>query len=63
MTAQEILAQGGLLSKAIPGYQERPQQLAMAALVEKCLDEERVGIVEAGTGVGKSFAYLVPIIE
>jgi len=63
MTAQEILAQGGLLSKAIPGYQERPQQLAMAALIEKCLYEERVGIVEAGTGVGKSFAYLVPIIE
>lgn len=63
MGIYDLLAQDGLLSQNIPGYSERPQQLAMASLVEKCLDEGRVGIVEAGTGVGKSFAYLVPIIE
>jgi ATP-dependent DNA helicase DinG len=51
-----------ILKKSFPGYEDRPQQIAMAGEVFACLrDKERL-IVEAGTGVGKSFAYLIPVI-
>lgn len=51
---------GGLLAGVLPAYEERPQQLEMARLVWKCLQEGHHGLVEAGTGVGKSLAYLFP---
>jgi len=43
-------------------YEHRPQQIAMAEAVEKALNEKTHLIVEAGTGVGKSLAYLVPVV-
>ena len=43
-------------------YEYRPQQLAMAKAIEKAIQTDRHLIAEAGTGVGKSFAYLVPAI-
>lgn len=46
--------------KIMPGFEERPQQLAMARAVAQALDQQHHLIVEAGTGVGKSLAYLVP---
>ena len=56
-----IFAGGGLLSKA-QNFEYRPQQQEMAVAVARALEEERHLIVEAGTGVGKSLAYLVPAI-
>lgn len=44
-----------------PGYEERPEQLGMAQEVAACLREGDIRVIEAGTGVGKSMAYLVPI--
>src|SRR5512147_1350548 len=44
-------------------FEHRPQQVAMAAAVEKALSDSTHLIVEAGTGVGKSLAYLVPLIQ
>lgn len=50
----------GLLSRHLPGYEPRPQQLAMAEAVAGAIADGGRLMVEAGTGVGKSFAYLVP---
>ena len=59
---REILGPGGLIAKHLTDYEHRPQQLAMAEAVGSALSQEEHLIVEAGTGVGKSFAYLVPAI-
>ena len=56
-----IFSDKGLLSKA-QNFEFRPQQQEMAVAVARALEEERHLIVEAGTGVGKSLAYLVPSI-
>src|SRR5881296_1019208 len=56
-----IFSDKGLLSKA-KNFEFRPQQQEMAASVAQALEEERHLVVEAGTGVGKSLAYLVPSI-
>ena len=50
-----------VLPEKIPDYEVREQQIEMALLVEQALREERHALVEAGTGTGKSFAYLVPL--
>ncbi|HEX4231846.1 MAG TPA: ATP-dependent DNA helicase [Bryobacteraceae bacterium] len=52
----------GLLSRFHPNYEFRPGQLEMAEAVEAALQESRHLIVEAGTGTGKTLAYLVPAI-
>ncbi|HEV8324799.1 MAG TPA: helicase C-terminal domain-containing protein [Myxococcota bacterium] len=54
------LAPGGALATAHDGYEDRPQQRAMAAAVCAALEGERLLAVEAGTGTGKSLAYLLP---
>ncbi len=54
-----IFASDGLLAKA-RNFEYRPQQQEMAVAVARALEEERHLVVEAGTGVGKSLAYLVP---
>ncbi|MGH8092824.1 MAG: ATP-dependent DNA helicase [Chthoniobacterales bacterium] len=54
-----IFAEDGLLAKA-RNFEYRPEQQAMAAAVAQALEEERHLVVEAGTGVGKSLAYLIP---
>jgi ATP-dependent DNA helicase DinG len=56
-----IFSEDGLLSKA-KNFEFRPQQQEMAVAVARALEEERHLVVEAGTGVGKSLAYLVPAI-
>jgi ATP-dependent DNA helicase DinG len=50
------------LGEKLPGYEYRPEQEAMAAAVLDALKEGKNLIVEAGTGVGKSLAYLIPVI-
>ena len=56
-----IFSENGLLSKAA-NFEFRPQQQEMAAAVARALEEDRRLVVEAGTGVGKSLAYLAPAI-
>ncbi len=58
-----VLGPGGLVANRYPGFETRPQQLQMAEAVAKALDRGEKLLVEAGTGVGKSFAYLVPAIR
>jgi len=57
-----FFAPDGPLGKAMGDYEMRPGQVAMAREVAEALNGDRVVAVEAGTGVGKSFAYLVPAI-
>jgi ATP-dependent DNA helicase DinG len=56
----EILGPDGLLSQRLEGYRHRPQQEAMAEAVGKLMAGGGTLICEAGTGTGKTFAYLVP---
>src|SRR5213082_338669 len=56
-----IFSENGRLSKA-KNFEFRPQQQEMAVAVARALEEERHLVVEAGTGVGKSIAYLAPAI-
>ncbi len=58
----DILGPDGLVASALPGYEERPEQLQMAVAVGETFNHDRVAIIEAGTGTGKSLAYLVPAI-
>jgi ATP-dependent DNA helicase DinG len=55
-----VFAPEGALSRAIPGFSVRPQQLEMAQAVAAALEDRAVLVAEAGTGTGKTFAYLVP---
>jgi len=58
-----ILGPDGRIAARLTSYEHRPQQLAMAEAVAGALERGRHLVVEAGTGVGKSFAYLVPAIQ
>jgi len=51
-----------ILGQTLPGYEKREEQVRMAAAVWDCLRNKKRLLVEAGTGVGKSFAYLIPAI-
>ncbi len=62
-TLHQFFAPGGLLSQAHPNYEFRRGQLQMAEAVERALNEKRHLIVEAGTGTGKTLAYLLPVIR
>ena len=57
---RELLGPGGALSRLLSAYEARPPQLAMAAHVEHALARGRALVVEAGTGTGKTLAYLLP---
>jgi ATP-dependent DNA helicase DinG len=57
-----IFGEGGLLQQHIANYEIRPQQLEMARKVTEAFTKETIAVVEAGTGVGKTFAYLIPAI-
>jgi ATP-dependent DNA helicase DinG len=59
----QFFAPGGILSRTHPAYEFRRGQLQMAEAVELALEEKRHLIVEAGTGTGKTLAYLVPVIR
>jgi ATP-dependent DNA helicase DinG len=58
-----ILGPGGAIARRLPSYEHRTEQLAMAKAVARAIEKPGHLIVEAGTGVGKSFAYLVPAIQ
>jgi ATP-dependent DNA helicase DinG len=62
-TLHQFFAPGGILARTHPAYEFRRGQLQMAQAVEQALAEKRHLIVEAGTGTGKTLAYLVPVIR
>lgn len=59
-TLPGIFASDGPLAKALAGYTHRQQQLEMAVAVQRALHDQQSLTVEAGTGIGKSLAYLIP---
>ncbi len=62
MEITSVLGPDGAVARRLQAYEVRPQQLEMAAAVERAFAEGHHLLVEAGTGVGKSFAYLLPSI-
>jgi len=62
MKPRELIAPSGPIAAAYPNFEARPQQVEMVQAVAEALAKKRQLLVEAGTGVGKSFAYLVPAI-
>jgi ATP-dependent DNA helicase DinG len=59
---KDVFGQNGPLARALPGYAYRPEQAAMANAVGAALARLETLIVEAGTGTGKTFAYLIPAL-
>ncbi|MFP6685397.1 MAG: ATP-dependent DNA helicase, partial [Polyangiaceae bacterium] len=59
---EQLLGPQGPFATGLPSYEERPGQVAMAQGVERALDEDGILLCEAGTGTGKTLAYLVPAI-
>ncbi len=62
-TPIEILGEDGVLSGLVQDFSARPQQLEMAEAIREAIDQGESLICEAGTGTGKTFAYLVPAIQ
>lgn len=62
LDVESILGDGGRIAQRLQAYESRPEQIQMASAVDQAIHEKSHLIVEAGTGVGKSFAYLVPAI-
>ncbi len=63
MSIKSILGPGGTIAKQLDRYEPRSQQLKMAVAVEQAFERQKHLIVEAGTSVGKSFAYLIPAMR
>ena len=63
MNLEYILGSQGPISEYLDGYEYRPQQIEAAITIAKALSSRKLCIVEAGTGVGKSIAYLLPAVE
>ena len=57
---QDYFSPRGRLARNIDGFKHRPQQIAMAQAVQQAIEDSATLVVEAGTGVGKTFAYLLP---
>lgn len=58
-----LLSPGGVVARKLHGYEHRPQQLAMINKVAEAFNQKKIALIEAGTGVGKSLAYLIPAIH
>jgi ATP-dependent DNA helicase DinG len=63
LTTEELFAPGGPIARALTGFEARSGQVQMAQSIERGILEGMHTIVEAGTGVGKSLAYLVPAVR
>lgn len=58
-----LLAEGGALSRLTENYEVRENQLELVKAITNCYNKSTIGVFEAGTGIGKSFAYLIPSIK
>ena len=63
ITVDGIFGPGGLLEKRHVGYEFRPSQREMARIVEEAFQRHQHAVIEAGTGTGKTLAYLIPAIR
>ena len=63
VTVEGIFGPGGLLEKRHQGYEFRPSQLAMAKIADEAFAKHQHVVIEAGTGTGKTLAYLIPAIR
>ncbi|MDE1943453.1 MAG: ATP-dependent DNA helicase, partial [Betaproteobacteria bacterium] len=59
---ERVFGPGGLLARALPGYRQRASQLELAQAIYAAINAGKSLIAEAGTGTGKTFAYLVPAL-
>ena len=57
-----VFSETGALAQVVPGFRARPFQLEMAETIQKVIENQKVMVAEAGTGTGKTFAYLVPAL-
>lgn len=62
MDMETLLGRNGPLAQSVPGYELRPGQLQMAQLVDEAIRRRTHALVEAPTGIGKSYAYLLPAL-
>jgi len=62
LTIEEVMDDGGKLSELVDGYSARQAQIDMALQIKELIDEDDTLLAEAGTGTGKTFAYLVPAL-
>jgi len=63
VTMEGIFGRGGLLERSHPGYEFRASQLEMAKIADTAFQKKQHVIIEAGTGTGKTLAYLIPAIR
>jgi len=63
VTADQIFAPGGMLAQRHPGYEFRRSQLEMAKIADEAFRKHQHVVIEAGTGTGKTLAYLIPAIR
>jgi ATP-dependent DNA helicase DinG len=63
VTMADVFGPGGMLEKCHPGYEFRAAQLEMAEMVDAAFARRQHALIEAGTGTGKTLAYLVPAIR
>src|SRR5579859_6092521 len=62
LTARQFFSRQGILSKWHPNFEFRPGQLQMAEAIESAIADKRHLLVDAGTGTGKTLAYLIPAL-
>ncbi|MBP3743565.1 MAG: DEAD/DEAH box helicase family protein [Treponema sp.] len=60
--AGSLIANGGALSKLSEAFEERPVQISLLENIASAFNDGKIGVFEAGTGVGKSYSYLIPSI-
>ena len=63
ITMAEVFGPGGMLAKCHPGYEFRAAQLEMSEMVDEAFARHQHALIEAGTGTGKTLAYLIPAIR
>ncbi len=63
ITMADIFGPGGMLEKCHPGYEFRRAQLEMAEMIDEAFQKHQHTLIEAGTGTGKTLAYLIPAIR
>ncbi|MHB8921234.1 MAG: ATP-dependent DNA helicase [Halothiobacillus sp.] len=61
-TLDDVFGHEGVLAQAFAGYQPRPGQMQMAEIIRDAITDSRTVVIEAGTGVGKTFGYLAPVL-
>ncbi len=61
LNVDAVLGADGIIRDQVADFCERESQLRMSRLISKCIEQQQSHIIEASTGIGKSFAYLVPV--